>query len=80
MNLFLGIGIAVGVLILLGVLYSLMTDPARIDEEEDDEVAHESPEERHGFLRSYQRSKEDREDRIAEESKTDYGADDVNDL
>ncbi len=80
MILLLGISIAIGALILLGVGYSLMTDPARIDEEEDEEVAHETPEERHGFLRSYQLSKEEQEDRIAEESKVEYGADDVNDI
>lgn len=72
MSLFLIIGIALGILVLLGVLYSLLTDPARIDEEEDAVVAQESPAERHGFLRSYTLSQAERDDRMAEDSKAGY--------
>lgn len=82
MHIFLIIAIAVVVLLMLSLFYGIVTDPARIDEEEDADVADDSPAERHGFLRSYGRlSKEELDDRIAEQSKSDYGADhDVNDI
>lgn len=82
MNLFLVIGIAVVALFLLGILYGVLFDPARIDEEEDDEVAHESPAEREGFLRSHRRSAADWDDRVTEHSKADIGegGNEINDL
>ncbi|MEK7068659.1 MAG: hypothetical protein AAB964_02495 [Patescibacteria group bacterium] len=78
---FITIVVAVVVLMALGVLYGVLTDPARIDEEEDQEVVRESPEERHGFLRSNRRlSNQDSADRMSEQSKSGSSENEVNDL
>ncbi len=81
MSLFLILGVAVFALLVLGVFYGVITDPARIDEEEDSDVAAQTPAERHGYLRSYHSlGGQSKEDRIAEVSKADYSSGEVNDL
>jgi hypothetical protein len=77
MDLFLIIAIAVVVLLAVGMWYGVITDPARIDEEEDKEADAETPAERQGFLRSWRLTKEEQEDRIAEASKTGYDENEI---
>ena len=81
MTLLWAIGAGIVLLAALAALYSIFTDPARIDEQEDQEVGSETPAERNRFLNRFRRpNKEEAAKQMADLGQSEFPGDTDSDI